>query len=200
MNTDIFYTLPQLSTGKHTDLKYRMVKYRFNKLLLEDEIEIGQYVKKESNKWYIHYSLIDKFQPVRKRTTHTKIRHKYEITINLKIDYDLEFYKLLGHSLLKELHPANTVYHVEKSKYFHIHLATDADYLAICSSLTKVGNTMDINIINEKYTHISEIGNNGSYANYIAKASLDHGFSGMDSYADFDLSVDEKWNINIHHD
>lgn len=190
MITKIFYTLLQLSET-HTDLKYRNVKYRLNKLLSVNEIEIGEYLYKQNNKWFVHYSLIDQFQPIRKHKSHTKIKYENEITINLKINYDAEFYHHIGKLLIKALRPFDTLYYIEKNKYYHIHLATNADYPSICSSLTKIGNTMLIDIIAKKYTRKAGIENKGLFFNYISKANLGHGFSGMDSFADFNLSADE---------
>lgn len=190
MITKIFYTLLQLSET-HTDLRYRNVKYRLNKLLSVNEIEIGEYLYKQNNKWFVHYSLIDKFQPIRQHKSHKSIKYKNEITINLKINYDAELYHHIGNLLIKELRPFDTVYYIEKNKYFHIHLATNADDTSICSSLTKIGKTMLIDILAKKYTHKSKIENKGQYFSYIRKANLGHGFSGMDSFADFNLTSDK---------
>lgn len=191
---NIFYTLPQLESKHLTDLKYRNLKYRFNKLLHNNKIEIGEYVYKSSNKWYIHYSLVDLFQPIRKHSTHTKINYVCEVSINLSDRYDIEGYKYLGDSVVKELHPFITKYCIEQGVWhknnFHIHFETTAQIQYIRWALFDIGKRLEIDILGNPNTHISNIQNKTLYSNYIRKAirasggSIDHGFSGIDSFDD----------------
>ena len=174
--TGIFYTLKELEIRKLTNLKHRMIKYRFNKLMERGDIVLGDLVYEEKNKYYVHYSLIDKFQPIRKRSNYQMPDYTIEMTINLGNDYDLEAYKFLGEQIESKLYPADTIYSIEEGSEkmyknsFHIHFATNASFQNICMALKEVGNNIEIDILKNLNTHIADINNNGMYLNYLRKA------------------------------
>jgi hypothetical protein len=170
---DNFYTLKQLETCGFTDIKYRMIKNRFNELIESDEIRVGNKVYKERNRWYIHYSIIGKFQAKRKLKSHRKVPYENEITINLKDNYNAEYYHLLGYYILKFLNPYSTLYRVEacvKTEGYHIHLATNAVVEDIFHALTLLEDRLQIRIVNNSNTHVSKILDLSAFLDYINKA------------------------------
>lgn len=168
-----FYTLKQLEIYGFTDLKYRMIKYRFNELISSGEINVGNRIFKERNKWYVHYSIINKFQSKRKLKSHKRIKYENEITINLKDNYNSEYYHLLGYYIIKFLNPQPTLYRVEacvKNNGYHIHLATKAAIEDIFHALTLLEDRLQIRIVHNSNTHISKIINLSAFLDYINKA------------------------------
>lgn len=173
--TPIFYTLKQLETYEFTDLRYRMIKYRFKELLKSSKIEEGELVKKAKNRWYVHISLIDKFQPKRKLKTHKKIHYQNELTINFDDNYDADFYHLIGSSILRALDPHKSIYRIESGMVkdtYHIHFGTTAGFEEIHQILSLLEDELDLIIINNKNTHVSKICNLALFMNYINKAFI----------------------------
>jgi hypothetical protein len=170
-----FYTMKQLETYEFTDLRYRMIKYRFNELIASGEIKEGNKVYKERNKWYIHVSLIGKFKSKRKLKSHINVYYENEITINLKDDYNSDYYHLMGFYILKFLNSAQSLYRVEagdKKGSYHIHLATTADFEDINYALSLLECELQIRIVGNCNTHISKIRNHTAYLDYINKAVI----------------------------
>lgn len=170
-----FYTLKQLETYEFTDLRYRMIKYRFNELIESGKITVGNKVYKDKNKWFIHISLIGKFQSKRKLKTHKNVYYENEITINLKDNYSSDYYHLMGFYILKFLNPAKSLYRVEagdKKGGYHIHLATTANFQDINYALSILEYKLQIIIVANKNTHISKIRNHTAYLDYINKAAI----------------------------
>lgn len=174
MTTPIFYTLKQIENYHFTDLKYRMIKYRFKDLISKGDISEGKLVLKKNNKWHIHYSLLDKFQARRKRKSHSKVEYQSELTINFDSNYDVPFYHFIGSEVLKGLDPNQSTYCIEasdiKKNTYHIHFATTASYPDIYAVLYKIEVYLDLNIVKNKNTHIATICNKALYHNYMNKA------------------------------
>lgn len=170
----IFYKLKQLEQYNFTDLKYRMIKYRLNVLLEKGIIKEGNLAYKKNNKWYINISLIDKFQAIRKLKNHTKVKYNTELTINFDDNYDIQYYHLIGQTILNRLNANKSRYTIEcgslQTKKYHIHFATTANYGEIYKILHLIESELHINIIKNKNTHTSKICNNALYDNYINKA------------------------------
>jgi hypothetical protein len=175
--TKIFYSLTKLEEYQLTDLKYRMIKYRLNKLLKQGKIVEGNLAYRTGTKWHIHYSLIDLFQAERKHASHTKIEFRHELTVNMKDNYDVEFYKLIGEKVIADLQPFTTIYRIERcedrTKAYHIHFCTNAEYELICNSIAGIGLYLDIDILNNKNTHLSKLNNKGQFFCYINKAVVE---------------------------
>jgi hypothetical protein len=170
-----FYTLKQLETYEFTDLRYRMIKYRFKELIESGKITLGNKVYKDKNKWCIHVSLIGKFQSQRKLKSHKNVYYENEITINLKDDYNSDYYHLMGFYILKFLNPAQSLYRVEagdKKGGYHIHLATTAHFEDINHALALLEDRLQIRIVGNCNTHISTIRNHTAYLDYINKAAI----------------------------
>lgn len=170
-----YYTLKQLENYGFTNLKYRMIKYRFNDLVTANKIRVGDKIYKQKNKWFIHVSLIGNFQAKRKLKSHMQIVYENEITINLKDNYNSEYYHLMGYFLLQYLDPNQTLYRVEageKNGGYHIHLATTADYQYINHALSLLEDRLQIRIIGNSNTHISKIRHHTAYIDYINKAVI----------------------------
>jgi hypothetical protein len=170
-----YYTLKQLETYEFTNLRYRMIKYRFIELMESGKISIGNKVYKDKNKWCIHVSLIDKFQAKRKLKTHKNVYYENEISINLKDGYKSDYYHLMGFYILRFLSPARSLYRVEaggKKGGYHIHLATTADFDDIHNALGLLETILQIRIVGNTNTHISKIRNHSCYMDYINKAVI----------------------------
>lgn len=170
-----FYTLKQLETYEFTDLRYRMIKYRFNKLMESGKIILGDKVYKQKNKWFIHVSLVGKFQPKRKLRSHKNVQYENEIAINLKEGYKSDYYHLMGFYLLEFLSPAQSLYRVEaggKKGGYHIHLATTADFQKINNALARLEDKLLIRICGNSNTHIEKIRIHSCYMDYINKAVI----------------------------
>ena len=170
-----FYTLRQLETYEFTNLRYRMIKYRFKELIESGKIMVGDKVYKRNNKWFIHVSLISKFQSKRKLRSHKNVYYEYELSINLKDNYNSEYYHLMGFYLLNFLNPAKTLYRVEtgvKKGGYHIHLATSADFEDINNALALLEERLKIRIAGNSNTHIEKIRIHSAFLDYINKAAI----------------------------
>ena len=175
--TNIFYNLKQIEILKLTDLKSRMIQYRLKLLIKSNTIKIGEFCYKDrlKNKWQIHISLIKHFQPVRRRIAHTTPLYVNEISINLKDNYDINFYEFLGKSIVEGLLPDMTFFTIEQGtnfKDYHIHLGTTATIKNIINVLTAIGGIYNINIIENKNTLIAPIREKVLFNNYTHKADL----------------------------
>ena len=101
--------------------------------------------------------------------------YENEITINLKDDYNSDYYHLMGFYILKFLNPAQSLYRVEagdKKGSYHIHLATTADFEDINYALSLLEYELQIRIVGNSNTHISKIRNPTAYLDYINKAVI----------------------------
>lgn len=174
--TNIFYTLAGLEKNDLTKLKYRMLTYRLKELLTAGKIKTGKKLYKESNRWFIHYSLVDLFQSKRNNLNNSLKTEKYitEVTVNLPANYDLNFYDYLGNQLTEQLAPAKSIFSVEKSPTdikYHLHLITTAYQKNIIEKLKQIETSIDIEIINNINTNIAPIENRTQTVNYISKES-----------------------------
>lgn len=170
-----FYTLKQLETFEFTNLRYRMIKYRFNELFESGQIILGDKVYKQKNRWFIHVSLIGKFQSKRRLQSHKNVYYENEISINLKDGYKSDYYHLMGFYILKFLSPAQSLYRVEaggKKGGYHIHLATTADFDDIHNALGLLESILQIRIVGNSNTHIEKIRIHSCYMDYINKAVI----------------------------
>ncbi|MDO8316985.1 MAG: hypothetical protein Q7T12_05625 [Flavobacterium sp.] len=172
-----FYNLSQIHQKSLTDLKPRMLRYRLRKLLEKGTLEIGNLLNKDKQgSWLIHISLVKHFQPIRKRATHTRPKYINEITINLKDNYDVKFYELLGKTITDKLLPHDTFYSVEEStqklKDYHIHFITSANINDINIAIINIEIEFNINILKNKNTLITPIRDLEQILSYINKACI----------------------------
>ena len=170
-----FYTLKELETYEFTDLRYRMIKYRFQELIQSGKIKVGDKVYKQKNKWLVHISLVGKFQAKRRLQSHKNVYYENEISINLKDSYNSDYYHLIGYYILKLLSPEQSLYRVEageKKGGYHIHLATTADFESINNALTILEEILLIRIVGNSNTHVEKIRIHSCYMDYINKAVI----------------------------
>lgn len=179
-NTNIYYSLQAIEAKNLSNLKYRMLTYRLKLLLSTNQIEIGNTLYKKSGRWYIHYSIIDKFQAsrVHDKTKERANKYKNEITINLQGSYDIEFYTFLATTIKKELINSKTIYSIEKSpttdNRYHLHIGTTADSYRITQALQKIEKATGLEILSYRNTNIAPIRNLTQFVNYITKANQSH--------------------------
>ena len=177
----IYYTIEQIQKYHLTDLKYRMIKYRLKLMLSSSNILQRKLAYKKGQKWFIHYSLLDKFQAIRKHKSHSLVRYENELTINFDSNYDQHFYHHIGSEILIGLEPNRSTYVIEasasRSDSYHIHFATTASYSQIYEVLSIIEENLALNIIKNKNTHLASIKNRGLYHNYIHKAIYGMGMS-----------------------
>lgn len=170
-----YYTLKQIETYKLTDLRHRMIKYRFKDLFESGKIQEGYYVQKIGRKWYIHISIIDLFQARRRRQAHVKIHYVNEITINLHDGHNADYYREVGDYVNKWLSKYETIYRVEEGKKkntFHIHIGTTAPLTDISTALLYLEYWLDRKLDYNKNLHVSKIRNLTLFLFYINKAVI----------------------------
>lgn len=176
-DTNIYYTLQAIETNNLSNLKYRMLKNRLKLLLSTKAIEIGNTIFKQSNKWFIHYSIIDQFQAIRVHSK-SKVRadkYKNEITINLPSNYDEKFYHFLAYKIKQQLQPSKMIYSIETSpktdSKYHLHIGTTAPLHRITQKLKEIERLTQLPILANANTMIAPIRNLTQFVNYIAKAN-----------------------------
>lgn len=135
-----YYTLKQLSPI--VELTYNHLKLRV-KDIIKKYADDKALITKKSNIWYIHQSIINEFEPIRK-----PIKYKYFITIASRNKLELKYWKFCISDLnikLKQIEPTTrTKYVVEttRNNTYHIHIITSFSNYEI---LNKMLNNNQIN-------------------------------------------------------
>ncbi|MGY0391739.1 hypothetical protein ACW5R3_04135 [Bizionia sp. KMM 8389] len=114
-------------------VEIKAISYKSLKNMVKDIYdkyhELG-IIKKESGRYFIHYTLLDKFKLKRPRQT-TIYSHEWKSNISwtTKEFYSKEYHEFLVSELKKRTDGINYIYSIEKDKKdrYHVHMLADSD-------------------------------------------------------------------------
>lgn len=151
-----FYNLSELVPL--VNLKYRQLQ-KIVKNISEKYKDRKELIYKESNRWYISYSIIKEFK--RRRNL---IDYKLFITIASKNQFEIDYWRYIVIQLNKQLHRIDSKtrikYVIEKnsSNIYHLHFITNFGKIRKLSRLIKLNYiTNDSNDMNVKILHIYQV-------------------------------------------
>ena len=165
----IYYQLNQLQTI--TGMSIRSLKYRM-KEVKKKYLDIPTLLNRDSNKWQIHYTIINEFMPIYKKKHTNIMNHRWEtlLTWNMLDSYDVKYHQQLISEVKDELPAVNIGYVIELDGrgVNHIHALTDGCKdeveVAVASVLEKyIGTT-------QYRWQVEKINNHSSVTNYLLKS------------------------------
>lgn len=125
-----YYKLNQLP--KITGLSIRMLKYKMIKIK-EKYDGVTSLLEKDGKQWKIHYSIINEFMPINKRTSFTENNYDWQtfVSWNPFENYDKEYHQELIYQIKNEMPDKYIKYTIEQDKrgYNHAHFITDCQLL-----------------------------------------------------------------------
>lgn len=157
-----FYQLKELVTI--VNLTYRQLLERI-KIVYKEYDDRKDLINKKSNKWQIHFSLIEKFERIRE-----PIDFKYFITIVPKNQIEIKYWKIVICDINKQLKKIDKTsrikYVVEKTKngIRHLHFMTSfSDYKKIRNLIKENDLINTSNEMNSKVQNIYKVKELHSY-------------------------------------
>ncbi len=160
MITNEFYTLKELllKVKKKPALKYRQIQKRLKIVLKQYENQPDKLFKK-SNRWYIHFSLLNEFERDR-----TSIDYKLFITIAAQNKTDESYWRIIIRQINKNLLRINNSYRIKyvientNNYRHHLHFITDfTDVKAMKEIFKSIPELTYLNKINVDFTLVYDI-------------------------------------------
>ena len=167
--TKIFYQLNQLE--EITSMSTRSLKYRMKEGKAKYS-DMPALLYRMGNKWQIHYTILNEFMPIYKKSQTTISNHKWEtlLTWNMLDRYDVKYHQQLIWEVKENLPSVNIGYVVERDGrgFNHIHAVTDGYKdeveIAVVSVLEKYLGRKQFRC------QIEKINNHGSVTHYLQKS------------------------------